>query len=325
MFLLVVQPEDQLVPVFAESGADVVVCGHTHMQFDRRIGGARVLNAGSVGMPFGMPGACWLLLGSEIEFRRTDYDLARAAARIRTTYIPRRKNSPRVMSCILPRKGKCWQFLQCPSQELRLPAARPLTCSYLAVHSRNLGVHTALDCVLPWCKANLPMANKHIEQAKSSFSLISTSWLAHSARQAVASGVSLVVARLFKMPEAYWAPVTTLIVMQSTLGAAWTSSKFRLIGTALGAALGALLAGYFSPGFIVFGLAIFVLGLLCAILRLDQSAYRFAGITLTIVMLVARPQPHWMTGLHRFIEVSLGIGVALILTAIWPQRALPVE
>ena len=169
------------------------------------------------------------------------------------------------------------------------------------------------------------MANKHIEQAKSSFSLIPTGWLAHSARQAVASGVSLVVARLFKMPEAYWAPITTLIVMQSTLGAAWTSSKFRLIGTALGAALGALLAGYFSPGIIVFGLAIFVLGLLCAILRLDQSAYRFAGITLTIVMLVARPQPHWMTGLHRFIEVSLGIGVALILTAIWPQRALPVE
>ncbi|MGB8472500.1 MAG: metallophosphoesterase family protein [Candidatus Acidiferrum sp.] len=82
-------PEDQLVPVFAESGADVVVCGHTHMQFDRRIGDARVVNAGSVGMPFGMPGAYWLLLGSEIEFRRTDYDLARAAARIRMTQYPR--------------------------------------------------------------------------------------------------------------------------------------------------------------------------------------------------------------------------------------------
>jgi len=33
--------------------ADVVVCGHTHMQLDRRVGGVRVVNAGSVGMPFG--------------------------------------------------------------------------------------------------------------------------------------------------------------------------------------------------------------------------------------------------------------------------------
>jgi uncharacterized membrane protein YccC len=169
------------------------------------------------------------------------------------------------------------------------------------------------------------MANNNIERAKRLFSPTSTSWLTHSARQAVASAVSLVVARLCKMPEAYWAPITTLIVMQSTLGAAWASSKFRLIGTALGAALGAFLASYFSLGIIAFGLAIFVLGLVCAILRLDQSAYRFAGITLTIVMLVVRPQPHWITGLHRFLEVSLGIGVALALTAIWPQRALPVE
>jgi uncharacterized membrane protein YccC len=169
------------------------------------------------------------------------------------------------------------------------------------------------------------MAKKYIDQVKSLFSPTSTNWLTHSARQAVASAVSLVVARLCKMPEAYWAPITTLIVMQSTLGAAWASSKFRLIGTALGAAFGVLLANWFSPGIIVFGLAIFVLGLLCALLRLDQSAYRFAGITLTIVILVVRPQPHWITGLHRFIEVSLGIGVALVLTALWPQRALPVK
>jgi len=43
------------------------------------------------------------------------------------------------------------------------------------------------------------------------------------------------------MPEAYWSAVTTLIVMQSTLGVAWTVSKQRFFGTALGAVAGGLL------------------------------------------------------------------------------------
>ena len=81
-------PEDKLVSIFAETDADVVVCGHTHMQFDRTIGRLRVVNAGSVGMPFGDPGAYWLLLGPEVEFHRTEYDLEMAASRIRQTHYP---------------------------------------------------------------------------------------------------------------------------------------------------------------------------------------------------------------------------------------------
>jgi putative phosphoesterase len=81
-------PQDRLVSIFAESNADVVVCGHTHMQFDRAIGRLRVVNAGSVGMPFGDPGAYWLLLGPEVEFHRTEYDLEVAASRISRTHYP---------------------------------------------------------------------------------------------------------------------------------------------------------------------------------------------------------------------------------------------
>ena len=58
------------------------------MQFDRTIGDVRVVNAGSVGMPFGTAGADWLLLGPGVELRHTSYDLAAAAARIRTTAYP---------------------------------------------------------------------------------------------------------------------------------------------------------------------------------------------------------------------------------------------
>ncbi len=147
-------------------------------------------------------------------------------------------------------------------------------------------------------------------------------WLVHSLRTAAGTAASLAVARLFGMPEAYWAAITTLIVMQSTLGAAWAVSKQRFIGTALGSALGGLLATYIQPGLLVFGAALFALGLVCAMLHLDRSAYRFAGITLAIVMLVARGDASWRIAVHRFVEVSLGIAVALVLTAAWPGREL---
>jgi predicted phosphodiesterase len=81
-------PEDLLVPVFQGIDAAVVVCGHTHMQFDRLIAGLRVVNAGSVGMPFGHPGADWVLLGPEVQLRHTSYDLQKGAARIRETSYP---------------------------------------------------------------------------------------------------------------------------------------------------------------------------------------------------------------------------------------------
>ncbi|HEY0514136.1 MAG TPA: metallophosphoesterase family protein [Thermoanaerobaculia bacterium] len=81
-------PEDRLLPVFAGLGVPLVVCGHTHMQFDRTIGGIRVVNAGSVGMPYGEPGADWLLLGPGVQLRHTTYDLATAAERIRATSYP---------------------------------------------------------------------------------------------------------------------------------------------------------------------------------------------------------------------------------------------
>ena len=66
----------------------MVVCGHTHMQFDRAIGTTRVVNAGSVGAPYGEPGAYWLLLGPGVELRRTPYDLVRAAEHVRATAYP---------------------------------------------------------------------------------------------------------------------------------------------------------------------------------------------------------------------------------------------
>jgi putative phosphoesterase len=80
--------DDRWREILAEVDADIVVCGHTHMQFDRHVDDVRVVNAGSVGMPFGDPGAYWLLLADGLDLRRTDYDLEAAVDRIRRTAYP---------------------------------------------------------------------------------------------------------------------------------------------------------------------------------------------------------------------------------------------
>jgi putative phosphoesterase len=81
-------PEERLREFLGGVDAHVVVCGHTHMPFERAIGPVRVVNPGSVGMPYGTPGAFWALLGPEIEFRCTEYDRQAAAARIRQSAWP---------------------------------------------------------------------------------------------------------------------------------------------------------------------------------------------------------------------------------------------
>ena len=76
-------PIDKIELIFDGVSADVVVCGHTHMQFDLAVNGLRVVNSGSIGMPFGEPGAHWLLIDNDIQFRVTEFDRQAAAERIR--------------------------------------------------------------------------------------------------------------------------------------------------------------------------------------------------------------------------------------------------
>jgi predicted phosphodiesterase len=84
-----ISSEERVRPMVADVDEAVIVCGHTHHQFDRILAGKRVVNAGSIGMPYeGTPGAYWALLGPEVEHRRTEYDLGRAAEAIRATSYP---------------------------------------------------------------------------------------------------------------------------------------------------------------------------------------------------------------------------------------------
>lgn len=143
--------------------------------------------------------------------------------------------------------------------------------------------------------------------------------LEHVSRTTVAATASFAIASLFKLPEAHWAAVSTIVVTQSTLGAALTVSGQRFAGTALGATAGAILATHLPRGLLPFTMGLLGLGLICAVLLLDRAAYRFAGITLAIV-LVSRSESAWMVAAHRFFEVSLGIATGLAMTALWPER-----
>jgi putative phosphoesterase len=83
-------PDDIVAELIGDVEADLVVVGHTHVQFDRRLAtGLRIVNAGSVGMPYeGRRGAYWALLGDDVELRRTEYDAEAAAVAIRATGAP---------------------------------------------------------------------------------------------------------------------------------------------------------------------------------------------------------------------------------------------
>jgi predicted phosphodiesterase len=84
-----VTSDDRLAEIVAGTVEGTIVCGHTHQQFDRSIGDKRVVNAGSIGMPYeGRPAAFWVLLGPDVEHRSSDYDTAATVATIESSGYP---------------------------------------------------------------------------------------------------------------------------------------------------------------------------------------------------------------------------------------------
>ena len=75
-------PDETVREALAGVTARIVVAGHVHVQGDRSVSGApRLVNAGSVGLPYeGSPGARWALLGETVELRCTEYDVERAVS-----------------------------------------------------------------------------------------------------------------------------------------------------------------------------------------------------------------------------------------------------
>lgn len=144
--------------------------------------------------------------------------------------------------------------------------------------------------------------------------------ISHAFRTAVAATISILLGRLVGLPEAYWAAIATVVVMQSPLGDTVPLAIQRIVASALGASLGALESIYFGANLFVFALAVLLLGLISFVLRLEKVGYSYACITLVIIVLIPRAETPWIAAAHRFAEVSLGILVALAIVAVWREE-----
>ncbi|KMK76256.1 metallophosphoesterase family protein [Alkalihalobacillus pseudalcaliphilus] len=80
--------DNEIRPMIKNVSQNIIVCGHTHIQFDRNVNDKRIINAGSVGLQSRANGACWALLGPEVELKVTPYDTKRASERILETNTP---------------------------------------------------------------------------------------------------------------------------------------------------------------------------------------------------------------------------------------------
>jgi uncharacterized membrane protein YgaE (UPF0421/DUF939 family) len=117
-----------------------------------------------------------------------------------------------------------------------------------------------------------------------------------------------------KLPEGYWAAVGAITAMQSDLGATIQVSINRLVGTAIGAIVGAAFLVLLEMHLWSFAAALTTAILICAVLNRWET-YRFAGVTVAIVMLVPHDISPWVVGLHRFLEFAVGIVIALLVSS----------
>lgn len=137
-------------------------------------------------------------------------------------------------------------------------------------------------------------------------------------RTALAAALSYWITSRLRLPGGYWAAISSIVVMQSEVGATVAASRDRLAGTAMGAVVGLLTALVWHHSILVFALAILVVMMLCAALNY-KNAGRLGGVTVAIIVLIPYPGPLWQIALQRFLEVSLGIVISLLVAVAWTQ------
>lgn len=153
------------------------------------------------------------------------------------------------------------------------------------------------------------------------------SMLRHALRTAIAAAVTAALTQVLDLEQGYWAVFSSILVMQAHIGGSIAAGWARLLGTASGALLGALAAtaadALLGPGTGPFTAAMFVTVFLCALLAAKNENLRLAGLTAAVVICLhaSMGSSAFSIGLNRFLEVSLGILVALAVSLAWPSRA----
>ena len=147
--------------------------------------------------------------------------------------------------------------------------------------------------------------------------------LYHAAKTGLAAALTNLVVDYLKMPQGYWAVISTIFVMQSHLGGAIMAGWSRLVGTAAGAFLAAVCASLFGVSTFSLALAVAATVLICSSFAFLRESTRIAAIAAGIVMLAAASGAQsWHVAAMRFLEIGLGIAVALGVALAWPSRAV---
>lgn len=160
----------------------------------------------------------------------------------------------------------------------------------------------------------------------------------HAFKTGLAAAIAAAIYLSFKLDHGFWAVVSAVVVMQANIGASFKASWARLVGTALGAFFGALLAalgnvlgpsglqpGSSSAGGIALmaafaGFGVALTSAVCVALKL-KDALRLAGVTCAVVLLLFYATP-WPSAFERTLDVSIGIAVALAVTVfVFPSHA----
>lgn len=157
--------------------------------------------------------------------------------------------------------------------------------------------------------------------------IFESSILVHALRTAIAATITAILTRLLGLEQGYWAVFSSILVMQANFGSSIAASWARLLGTGAGALLGALAAtaadALLGQGLDTIAAAMFVTIFFCALLAAKNENLRLAGLTAAVVICLhsGGSSSAFTIGLSRFVEVSLGILVALGVSLAWPARA----
>lgn len=147
----------------------------------------------------------------------------------------------------------------------------------------------------------------------------------HGVKTTIAAALCLLLARFLRLHQGYWACISAIVVMQSETSATLLASRDRLVGTALGALVGWAASFFWHGQLALYALVIFICMTLPQALGF-KVAGRLAGVAATIVLLVPSAARYSKIALDRFIEVSLGIVVTLLVShIIWPKTASPTK
>lgn len=152
---------------------------------------------------------------------------------------------------------------------------------------------------------------------------------ADSMRHAIKTGLATLLSYLLTiwldLDYGYWAPITTVIVMQNNIAEAFEMSIYRTMGTIMGAVMGVVCIVLFPDTLVGNCLGLTLATGLCAFLIGRSSRFRMASITLTIVILASVDQPDRINfGLFRVVEILVGVIAALLVSVLlWPRRAGP--